>query len=220
MGVTGTLAGVTPVPPPPDGSPRVTRRRAATRRRLLDAAFELWASKGFWSIRIEEIAEAAGFTRGAFYSNFSSVDEVFFALFDRQNELMTGRITELFSGPDGEEPTLIELIQRTAASLPLDRRWLMIRYEYLLHAARNPALASRLGAERTELRDALEQHLARHADRLGLTDVPATARAVMAAYDGVSVGYLLDNDEVKARRWLAHLLSLLLGPPPGGEART
>jgi AcrR family transcriptional regulator len=51
-----------------NGTPtRVTRRRAETRARLLDAAFGVFATRGFGRASIEEVCEAAGYTRGAFY---------------------------------------------------------------------------------------------------------------------------------------------------------
>ncbi len=45
-------------------------RRLQTRERLLEAAHELFVERGFGATSLEEIADAAGYTRGAFYSNF------------------------------------------------------------------------------------------------------------------------------------------------------
>ncbi len=54
----------------------MTPRRAATRARLLDAAREVIAERGAGGATVEGIAERAGFTRGAFYSNYASLDEL------------------------------------------------------------------------------------------------------------------------------------------------
>jgi AcrR family transcriptional regulator len=54
----------------------MTPRRAATRARLLDAARDVIAERGAGGATVEEIAERAGFTRGAFYSNYASLDEL------------------------------------------------------------------------------------------------------------------------------------------------
>lgn len=59
-----------------DATMRVTKRRADTRQRLLDAAAEVFTEHGFDAPSVEVIAERAGFTRGAFYSNFSSKEEL------------------------------------------------------------------------------------------------------------------------------------------------
>jgi AcrR family transcriptional regulator len=54
----------------------MTPRRAATRARLLDAARDVIAERGAGGATVEGIAERAGFTRGAFYSNYASLDEL------------------------------------------------------------------------------------------------------------------------------------------------
>lgn len=63
---------------------RTTRRRAETRRRLFAAALETFAERGFYGASVEDICERAGYTRGAFYSNFASKEELFFGLYAEQ----------------------------------------------------------------------------------------------------------------------------------------
>ena len=57
---------------------RLTRResRAATRAKLIESAGEVFAERGFYGASVEEITERAGFSRGAFYSNFASREEL------------------------------------------------------------------------------------------------------------------------------------------------
>jgi AcrR family transcriptional regulator len=77
------------------GAPkRLTRKekQAETRTRLLDAAEQVFLRRGLQGSSVEEIAAEAGFTRGAFYSNFKSKDELFVELlharvYDRYAEL-------------------------------------------------------------------------------------------------------------------------------------
>src|SRR4029079_385718 len=59
---------------------RVTARRAQTRDRLMAAAISIFAARGIIGASVEEICEAAGFTRGAFYSNFADKDALVLAL--------------------------------------------------------------------------------------------------------------------------------------------
>jgi AcrR family transcriptional regulator len=196
---------------------RVTKRRAETRTRLLDAAFEVFAAKGFGPARIDDVCAAAGYTRGAFYSNFGSLDELFFALYDERAAIIAGQVTDALTA-DGPatpiEPAIPAIIERTAATLLLDRDWLLVKTDFLLYAARHPAVASRLSEHRDELRAAIETRLAAVHDRLALpptvADIPEAARAVVAAYDGVTVQLLLDGDLPAARAWLTRLLSALL----------
>jgi AcrR family transcriptional regulator len=68
--------------PPRRAPKRLTRRekQAETRQRLLDAAERVFLRRGLQGSSVEEIAAEAGFTRGAFYSNFNSKDELFVEL--------------------------------------------------------------------------------------------------------------------------------------------
>src|SRR5699024_11031451 len=59
-----------------------TRRRENTRTKLVRASLEVFVEKGIDGATVDDLVSAAGFTRGAFYSNFSSKEEVFTALFD------------------------------------------------------------------------------------------------------------------------------------------
>ena len=190
---------------------RVTKRRAETRARLLAAAYRVFADKGFGRTRIEDVCSAAGYTRGAFYSQFDSLDELFFSLYDERALLITNQVGDALADVDGPD-TIEAALDRVAATLLLDRDWLLIKTDFLMHAARNPIVAQRLLHHRGQLRAAIEQRLAATAaappSRLGT--VAEAARAVVAAYDGVSVQLLLDNDTTAARDWLNQLLTALL----------
>jgi AcrR family transcriptional regulator len=60
--------------------------REQTTQRLLDAAHKVIAKKGLSAASVEDIAETAGYTRGAFYSNFNSKDDLFIELLRRDHE--------------------------------------------------------------------------------------------------------------------------------------
>jgi AcrR family transcriptional regulator len=133
-----------------DDAPTESARRQKTRARLLDAAFEIFAEKGVHASSVEMITEAAGFTRGAFYSNFSTKEELFFALMERENAL---RIEQLqvgvseYLGPFAEQGVGItdELVGTVIAKvLELqsdDRRWCLVQNEFLLLAMRDEEVA-------------------------------------------------------------------------------
>jgi AcrR family transcriptional regulator len=200
------------------GPARVTKRRAQTRARLLEAAFEVFAANGFGHTTIEAVCEAAGYTRGAFYSNFADLDELFFALYDDRSALIARQLTEALATTEGEpELTLAELTARVTRELLLDRDWLLVKTEFLLHAARRPGVARALADHRETLREVCAQRLrelAEHGRPLpaSLSDADEAARAVIALYDGVTVQLLLDGDTDAARAWLGRLLTAILSP--------
>ncbi|MFH9043946.1 TetR/AcrR family transcriptional regulator [Streptomyces sp. NPDC017966] len=192
---------------------RVTRRRLRTRANLLEAAFSVFAAKGFGHVSIEEVCEAAGYTRGAFYSNFAGLDELFFALYTERAELIAEQVAGALAqdGPDLDVPAAVD---RVTEVLLLDRDWLLVKTDFLVHAARDPEVARALLEHRARLRRAVEDRLARACGHTELPavlgDVEGAAHAVVAAYDGVTTRLLLDRDVAGARAWLKQLLTALL----------
>ncbi|MCT9081002.1 TetR/AcrR family transcriptional regulator [Streptomyces fulvoviolaceus] len=190
---------------------RVTRRRVRTRANLLDAAFSVFAAKGFGRVSIEEVCEAAGYSRGAFYSNFDSLDELFFALYRQRADLIAEQVADALAldGPGLDVPAAVD---RVTEVLLLDRDWLLVKTDFLVHAAREPEVARTLLEHRARLRQAIADRLARgHTPlRAVLGDVYGAAHAVVAAYDGVTTQLLLDGDVERARVWLKQLLTALL----------
>ncbi|MER6349960.1 TetR/AcrR family transcriptional regulator [Streptomyces sp. NPDC001595] len=195
------------------GTPRLTRRRARTRANLLDAAFAVFAAKGFGRVSIEEICEAAGYSRGAFYSNFDSLDELFFALYRERADLIAEQVAGALAqdGPGLDVPAAVD---RVTEVLLLDLDWLLVKTDFLVHAAREPAVAESLLEHRARLRGAIADRLARARGHTALPavlgDVDTAAHAVVAAYDGVTTQLLLDKDVEAARAWLGQLLTALL----------
>ncbi|MDR6970131.1 helix-turn-helix domain-containing protein [Leifsonia shinshuensis] len=140
---------------PADGredAPAESARRRRTRARLLDAAFEVFADQGVRAASVETIAEAAGFTRGAFYSNFSSKEELFFALMEREK---TMRLEQLNSGvaqfltplvgehgADLGDQEVIQTITRILELQSDDRRWWLVQAEFQLMALRDHSIAA------------------------------------------------------------------------------
>src|SRR5688500_14063171 len=75
--------------------PRLTRqeRQAATRERLIEAATRVFARRGYLAASVEEIADEAGFSHGAVYSNFTGKEDLFLAVYAerivrRQGEIL------------------------------------------------------------------------------------------------------------------------------------
>ncbi|MFR0354816.1 TetR/AcrR family transcriptional regulator [Streptomyces sediminimaris] len=193
--------------------PRVTRRRVRTRARLLDAAFAVFAAKGFGRVSIEEVCDAAGYSRGAFYSNFGSLDELFFALYRQRADLIADQVAGALAqdGPDLDVPAAVD---RVTEVLLLDLDWLLVKTDFLVHAARDARVAGTLLEHRGRLRRAIAERLGRARGFGGLPavlgEVDGAARAVVAAYDGVTTQLLLDKDVEGARAWLRQLLTALL----------
>src|SRR6266480_7813304 len=99
------------------------RRRELTRNALLDAARHVFAQRGFSGASLEEIAETAGFTRGAIYKNFANKEELFFEVFERGIEHQLAGFTDAYAGG-----TMLDDIAKAAETwrknLAHDEEWL------------------------------------------------------------------------------------------------
>lgn len=154
----------------------LTPRRERTRERLLDAAFTVFAHHGIRGASIEAVCEAAGFTRGAFYSNFSSKEELFLALAERA---MRRQLTSLDSVGKDLEPDLVrdgavdyEAIRSILSVVVTDpgdaRQWALMRAELELLAMRDPAVGRPFLAQEERLRAELGAAIGRILDSCGL----------------------------------------------------
>ncbi len=187
----------TPAPPPSRNSaPRVSKRRAETREKLLAAAADVFAERGFGRATVEEICEHAGFSRGAFYSNFDSLDELFFALYsDRGAAVVLAVGAAVAAAPTGL--SLDEVVERVVAALPISRESHLLNLEFAAHALRHPQAGVALADQRRALRDALLPILRvglQHYE-LGTDELNDVARAVMAVQDGMFLQELLEPDD-------------------------
>lgn len=203
----------------------VSARRAHTREKLMDAAVALFAEKGVLAASVEEICEHAGFTRGAFYSNFDSKDDLCVAVLRRQAHLKL-QMTEAASGSlpgrrrDGDE--LEQLIEGAVAvflaGLPSDRNALIADSELRLYAVRNPAIRDPFLALVTEMTllvgDVLNTALAGLGARLTLP-VDQAIELLYAVYEHSGTTALIhgrEPDDAGRAGQLAALLRSLVEP--------
>lgn len=192
----------------------VSPKRAQTQDRLLDAAVALFAEKGVLGASVEEICERAGFTRGAFYSNFASKDELLIATMERKGEEILQAARQATASVPGEriEPASVDDVVRQAmvvflASHPIDRQWLLAREEMRLYALRNPAVREPLRGVEESLESLLTEAIADviERQRAVLSLPPQQLVMLLESYcEELATQALLggdepDDDEVAAR---------------------
>jgi AcrR family transcriptional regulator len=174
------------------GRTRLTRAesKALTRQRLLEAAGELVAAKGFAATSIEEIAEAAGYTIGAIYSNFGSKEALILALLEEHMSASMAELAQVFDEADGEQRTggeaLGRYFERLAAA---HERWWLLSNEVWLYALRHPEARARL----VRPLEVCDQSIARLVERLfadqGL-ESPMPPGQLAVVIDGLADGML------------------------------
>ncbi|MFF2573722.1 TetR/AcrR family transcriptional regulator [Streptomyces sp. NPDC058084] len=165
----------------------VTKRRPRTRAALLKAALETFAEHGFHAASIEQICERAGFTRGAYYSNFASKEELFLALFDEHGERIVSRLAESIDALAPEECTLERLAGLASRVEPDERDWYLVSTEFTLHAIRDRQAAWVLARHDARLRAEIARGLELVLERAGLeltVDGDRFARLIVALREG------------------------------------
>ena len=197
----------------------VSPKRAQTQDRLLDAAIALFAEKGVLGASVEEICERAGFTRGAFYSNFDSKDELLIAVLERKGDEVLAAARQATGSVPGErvEPGSIDDVIRQAmavflASHPIDRQWLLARIEMRLYALRNPSVREPLrnveeGLDAL-LTEAIQSVVERQGARLAI-DSEQLVTLLNGYHESLATRALLDGREPLGPEWAEHLARLV-----------
>lgn len=134
------LLGMSPVKPL-----RSRPTRGEVRDRILDAAAKVFAAEGFAGATIDAIGQAAGFTKGAVYSNFESKDELFLALLDREFELRGQQIAIALDRSAGDTTAAAREVSGSVLDSVRDHSdYYVLLVEYWLRAQRDPQLRERL----------------------------------------------------------------------------
>ncbi|KZX19952.1 TetR/AcrR family transcriptional regulator [Rathayibacter tanaceti] len=207
-----------------DATPPETPRRSRTRERLLDAAYDVFAETGVHSASVEQICERAGFSRGAFYSNFSSKEELFFALMERENGARVTALVEQMGRTipkivDSDEPLTAErlavvILDFLQGPVTDSRRWCVVESEFELLALRDARIAPQYRDFRAGFDASLVQivHGALHHVGREFSLEPRTAvRLLIAGYDdAVKQSILEDESEAAALERLRTTLTAIV----------
>lgn len=182
-------------------TPPVRRRReeqrAETRERILAAAGEVFAERGFYGASVEEITERAGYTRGAFYSNFESKADLFLAVLDAHIERERQMVTEVLTR-DPSANAFFELLNSRVADVRKSgesQRWALLWAEFWLHVMRHPELAPKLAERQAGVRAGIAGLVERQCAAYGITlPMPAEdlAAVMLAVDDGLRLQESLD----------------------------
>jgi AcrR family transcriptional regulator len=203
------------VPPRPKRETRA-ERQARTRAELLTTAARLFARRGYAGASVEEIAEEAGYSHGAVYSNFAGKADLFLAVFEeymaeRARELV---VTQVNIGADAP----LELRARALADqwmerFAADRESFLLHMEFIAHSGRDPELAGRFGNRSAALREVISRYIADVQQEIGV-ELPLppdeVALVLRALGIGLAVEALVSPDAVRSDLY-GDFVELLLG---------
>jgi len=215
----------------PTGDHGRSPRREATRQRILDAAREVFAEMGVIGGTVEDICERAGFTRGAFYSNFIDKDDVLQALIEREHATLLEHLDVSFALVDKElaqapdlATAVAAIVDRILRSVPVDRQLSLVQTEMEIHAVRRPDLARPFLEANDRFRSRIAVFLEATIARNGLeltVDAADVVDASVAVVERSVRRALLAGDggdpDAMARQVLPAMILALSRPAPGGR---
>ena len=174
------------------------RRLEHTRSLLLDAAEEVFAEKGFTTATLDDIAYAAGYTKGAIYKHFATKEDLFLAVSDRYWRRYFDNFAEVMSTANQIGARELDEIAERWRQLSRDRgaEHAALGHEFTLYLLRNPDARERVAAKRSEVVEALGKFIVEGIDRLGgalLIPALTFAQVLVATTDSVVLGSQLDD---------------------------
>jgi AcrR family transcriptional regulator len=192
-------------------------RREQTRQELVVAAEACFVTRGFHATSVDEVAERAGYTKGAVYSNFAAKEDLFFAVYERRVERV---VTEVAPGlrQAGAQQALDWLATTTIERRDHNDGWLAVFSEFWGHVVRHPELRERFAAIHARFLELLAEAVRQVAEDRGLTlPTDLTASQVALAWNAMEVGLGLERltqpqtvDVALARRMGRLLLDAVL----------
>jgi len=174
------------------------RRVEHTRSLLLDAAEEVFAEKGFTPATLDDIAHAAGYTKGAIYKHFATKEDLFLAVSDRYWRRYFDNFAEVMSSARQIGARELDEIAKRWRQLSRDRgaEHAALGHEFTLYLLRNPDARERVATKRSEVVEALAKFIVKGIDGMGGTlRIPALtfAQLLIATSDAVVLSSELDD---------------------------
>jgi AcrR family transcriptional regulator len=184
---------------------RTRPTRDETRDKLFEAAARVFEEQGIGGASVEAIAAAAGFTRGAFYSNFKSMDELIIAMLEDHVERSIRRNLDLLAQHSNIDDFLDALKNMDRSKQDPIGRAPLLHMEMILFVARaekrRPELAKRLRARRKLVADIVETTL-KNSGRPGALNPAWTGAVLLALEDGFRLHRLIDPETTPADSFL------------------
>jgi AcrR family transcriptional regulator len=165
-------------------------RREQTRDDLIGAADRLFVEGGFHATSLDQIAAAAGYTKGAVYSNFASKEDLFFAVYERRAAVAETQLTEQLALDPAEG--LARISSDTSGRHGRDDRWLAVFFEFWAHVIRHPELRGRFATIHRRVQLPVADALERVAAGRGV-ELPVAALPLAVASGAMQIGLALER---------------------------
>ena len=207
---------------------RLTRveARSLTRSRLIDAAAEVFCEEGFLQSSLADVADRAGYTIGAVYSNFASKDDLLFAVMRDRLRRVEAALAEALPADGGAAPGSSESVDGRIAR-ELDRLaaaedfvppgWWRLLVEFRVHAAADPVAWAELAEAERRCREIIAAHIERFAASVGVV-LPLSAiqlaELTSALTDGLRAAYAEGRSSLTSGQGLRQVVAAFIATSP------
>jgi AcrR family transcriptional regulator len=180
---------------------RLTRQeqQALTRSRLMRAAAEVFSRKGMQQASIEDVVQEAGYTKGAFYANFRSKEELFLAMLDERFADRLGEVERAFASEEAPPEQARHAAADFAHASRSDPHYKRLFIEFATYALQHPSFREELLARFSTLRSRMGEIYERRGEAYGIeppVPIDRIVRMVIAMADGWALWRLLEPDAV------------------------
>ncbi|MGC8634085.1 MAG: TetR/AcrR family transcriptional regulator [Candidatus Limnocylindrales bacterium] len=195
-------------------------RKDQTRQLLIDAAASVFAQRGFDAASLDQVAEAAGFTKGAVYSNFRSKTDLFMGVVERRLEEQISAITRAAANATlAEAIRRLEFASESGGQANFD--WLRLVAEFWQFAMRDERARAAMAQQYERARMASARILAEKYAEAGVQPpMPVRDLAILVEAIGIGIGFQAALDPAAVPSTLqgeATRRLLAPSPDPGAE---
>jgi AcrR family transcriptional regulator len=180
-------------------APTRADRRNRTRAELIAVADRRFSADGYHATSLDAVADEAGFTKGAVYSNFSSKEDLFFAVYQGRVERAVEHVRAVIDAAPTASDALLELVAESSARRDRDDGWLAVFLEFWTYVLRHPEHRARFAALHARATEPFVEALERHARERRITlplRAPELATAFFASGTGLNLERLTQPDVV------------------------
>jgi AcrR family transcriptional regulator len=167
-------------------------QQARTRSSLMRSAARVFARCGLQRGSIDQVAAEAGFTKGAFYANFSSKEELFLAMLDERFAERLAQIQQLSATDSDVEDQARAAGEDFARYLSADPDWQRLFFEFVAHAVRDEHFRAELVSRYGTLREGIAEVIQRRINELD-ENVPVAAGQIAMMTFAMANGFALER---------------------------
>lgn len=168
--------------------PRLSRAesQARTREQLVATAKELFLRDGYGPTSLDKVADAAGYSKGAVYSNFRNKDELCLAVLDDIHAEQAARIAEVITGSTTVEERITRFQDWAERNIG-DQAWTALEVEFAINARRDERLRTELAQRDKGIRDVIANLVTANSSEFGI-DLPLSADDAATALLSLGIG--------------------------------